>query len=59
MWREGIAWTDIEVFSDEDGMDKINLSGIALKKARSLGLEDWEIYFDRRGEAQIAFVLAC
>ena len=40
-WRDGIAWTDIEVRRDPAGAPSIRLSGEALRIAESLGIRAW------------------
>lgn len=57
-WKEGVAWTDVEILSEEKE-ETVELSGGALQKAKSLGFTNWKIYspFRENEEAQIAFAL--
>ena len=40
-WRDGIAWTDIEVRRDPAGAPSIRLSGEAQRIAESKGITGW------------------
>lgn len=40
-WRDGIAWTDIEVRRDPAGAPSIRLSGEAQRVAESKGITGW------------------
>ncbi len=40
-WRNGIAWTDIEVRREPSGQPTLKLSGEALRVAEKLGITRW------------------
>lgn len=42
-WRDGIAWTDIEVVRLPSGQPTLSITGEAAKVADGLGLTEWSI----------------
>ena len=42
-WRNGIAWTDVEVVRQATGQPTVRLSGEAARVARELGITAWFI----------------
>ena len=40
-WRDGIAWTDIEVVREPSGRPVLRLTGQALRIANELGIRSW------------------
>lgn len=42
-WRNGIAWTDIEVKPEPSGQPIVRLSGKAAEIARDLGIRRWHL----------------
>lgn len=53
-----IAWTDIEILSDDDGAPLLHLHGKAATLAAGLGLQGWSISLSHSAELAIAFVVA-
>lgn len=53
-----IAWTEIEVLNDEQGMPQLTLSGHAAQKAKDLGLTEWALSLSHTREHAIAVVVA-
>jgi len=54
----GIAWSEMEILSDQRGKPEIRLHGRALERARSLGLDEWAISLSHSERDAIAFVVA-
>ncbi len=53
-----IAWTDIEVLTDEAGAPVLHLQGKAATLSAELGLQGWSISLSHTSELAIAFVIA-
>lgn len=54
----GIAWSEMEILSDQRGKPEIRLHGRALERARALGLDEWAISLSHSERDAIAFVVA-
>lgn len=48
-WRDGIAWTDIEIVRADSGAPSIALSGEAARIAGSLGVARWSLSMSHAG----------
>lgn len=57
-WRDGIAWTDIEVTRQPSGEPGIRLSGRAAEIAADLGLTQWALSMSHAGAYSMASVVA-
>jgi holo-[acyl-carrier protein] synthase len=53
-----IAWTDIEILSDEAGAPELVLRGRAATLAAESGLQGWSLSLSHTSELAIAFVIA-
>uniref|UniRef100_A0A7C1JW07 Holo-[acyl-carrier-protein] synthase n=1 Tax=Caldilinea aerophila TaxID=133453 RepID=A0A7C1JW07_9CHLR len=58
VWREGIAWTDIEVLRDERGAPALHLHGAAAALAAEQGLVTWSLSLSHHRTQAVAFVIA-
>lgn len=57
-WRDGIAWTDIDVTRDPSGKPGIILSGEAKKYADNLGITFWLLSLTHTDEHAMASAIA-
>ena len=57
-WRDGIAWTDIEIASELSGRPTLGVSGEAAKIAAGLGVTRWHISLSHSKSHAIASVIA-
>ena len=57
-WRDGIAWTDIEVLRDPAGKPSLRLSGEAARIAASLGITRWHLSLTHTAAQAMASVIA-
>ncbi|MCB9861479.1 MAG: holo-ACP synthase [Phycisphaeraceae bacterium] len=57
-WRNGIAWTDIEVVSLASGAPVIKLHGKAKQTADDLGIQEWLVSLTHTKENAMASVIA-
>ena len=57
-WRDGIAWTDIEVVRRPSGQPLVQLSGEAQKVATALGAVEWHVSLSHTQTHAIASVIA-
>jgi len=58
-WRDGMAWTDVEVVRLSTGQPTIILSGRALELASQRGITEWHISLSHTETHSIASVIAC
>ena len=56
-WRDGIAWTDVEVTRQPSGEPGLRLDGQAEVIARSLGTDAWSVSLSHAGAYSIASVI--
>lgn len=56
-WRDGIAWTDVEVGTLASGAPTLQLRGRALEVAQSLGIASWMISLSHTRELATASVI--
>ncbi len=57
-WRNGIAWTDIEVLIQPSGKPVLQLSNIALEIAKGQGIRVWSISLTHTAEHASASAIA-
>lgn len=57
-WRDGIAWTDIEVRSLPSGQPTLVVTGKALEIARDRGIDAWQVSLTHVETMAMASVLA-
>lgn len=57
-WRDGIAWTDIEIAGEPSGRPTLRVSGEAAKIAAGLGITRWHISLSHSRSHAIASVIA-
>lgn len=58
IWRDGVAWTDIEVLREASGAPLLRLYGAAAKIAAHFGLQSWSLSLSHDRTHAIAFVVA-
>lgn len=58
-WRDGIAWTDIEVTLAPSGRPGLLVTGYAGAFAFPLGIQHWFVSLSHTADLAIASVLAC
>jgi holo-[acyl-carrier protein] synthase len=56
--REGVAWQEIQIVSDEQGKPAIHLTGKAAQRARQIGLNHFALSLSHTREHAIAVVIA-
>lgn len=57
-WRDGMAWTDIEVVPEASGRPSLRVRGEAARVAQSLGIAAWLISLSHTDDTAIASVIA-
>jgi holo-[acyl-carrier protein] synthase len=57
-WRDGIAWTDIEVRREPSGKPTLNVTGEAARVAASLGIRRWHLSLSHTESLALASVIA-
>jgi holo-[acyl-carrier protein] synthase len=57
-WRDGLAWTDIEVRNDPAGKPSLHVSGEAARLADSLGIRRWHVSLSHTSTHALASVIA-
>jgi holo-[acyl-carrier protein] synthase len=57
-WRDGIAWTDIEVVREPSGRPGIRLHGRAARIAAELGIAGWHLSLTHTQSHAMASVIA-
>ena len=58
-WRDGIAWTDMEVINEPSGRPVLHLSGRCAELASNLGISRWHISISHAGGYAMASAIAC
>jgi holo-[acyl-carrier protein] synthase len=58
-WRDGIAWTDIEIVNEPSGRPEVMLRGPCAEIASELGLERWQISLSHAAGLAFASAIAC
>ena len=58
-WRDGIAWTDIEIVNEPSGRPAVTLCGRCAELASELGIRGWQISLSHAGGFASASALAC
>ena len=58
-WRNGMAWTDVEVVRQSTGQPTIILTGRAEELAIKMGIKQWHISLSHTATHAIASVIAC
>lgn len=57
-WRDGIAWTDIEVVMQPSGRPTLRVSGQAARLAEGEGITRWHVSLSHTSSHAIASVIA-
>lgn len=57
-WRDGIAWTDVEVLREPSGRPTLRVTGEALRIAQSQGVTRWHVSLSHTETHAIASVIA-
>jgi holo-[acyl-carrier protein] synthase len=57
-WRDGVAWTDIEVVNDALGRPQANLSGRVLEIANTMGIQQISVSITHTANLAIASAVA-
>jgi holo-[acyl-carrier protein] synthase len=57
-WSRGIAWTDVEVVTDNSGRPGVRVSGQAARIAESVGVARWWVSISHVGGHAVASVIA-
>ncbi len=58
-WRDGIAWTDIEVVRQPSGQPKLVVTGKTAEVATGLGITEWLVSLSHAGGYAMASVIGC
>jgi holo-[acyl-carrier protein] synthase len=58
-WRDGIAWTDMEVVRQPSGQPTIRLSGRCAQIADERGISTWWLSLSHIDDMAVASVIAC
>lgn len=58
-WRDGIAWTDIEVQREPSGRPRLSISGRCAEIAADIGITIWHISLSHTDTLAIASALGC
>ncbi|MBI1368081.1 MAG: holo-[acyl-carrier-protein] synthase [Planctomycetes bacterium] len=58
-WRDGIAWTDIEIVREPSGRPMVKLSGMAATVAAGLGIRAWHVSLSHTHTHAMASAIAC
>jgi holo-[acyl-carrier protein] synthase len=57
-WRNGIAWTDVEVVVLPSGQPEVRLHGVAFETAMRLGIKSWWLSISHTPTHAIASTIA-
>jgi holo-[acyl-carrier protein] synthase len=57
-WRDGIAWTDVEVVVIPSGQPEVRLCGVAAQTARKLGITGWLLSLSHTEAYAVASAIA-
>ena len=58
-WRDGIAWTDVEVVRDPSGQPRLRVGGRCADLAAARGIRSWQVSLTHAGAYAMASVIAC
>jgi len=58
-WSGGIHWSDVEVVREKSGRARIQLFGLALARARALGVAHLHVSLSHTRDLAVAQVVAC
>lgn len=58
-WRDGIAWTDIEVKREPSGRPRLSITGRCAEIAADIGITSWQISMSHTDTLAIASALGC
>lgn len=58
-WRDGIAWTDVEVVLEPSGRPCVRLTNVAAEIAQRLGIVSWSISLSHTDDTAAASAIAC
>lgn len=58
-WRDGIAWTDIEVTREPSGRPRLFISGRCAEIAADIGITSWQISMSHTDTLATASALGC
>jgi holo-[acyl-carrier protein] synthase len=53
-WKDGIAWTDVEIVRDQSGAPSVRLHGAAARSAAELGIGAWSVSLSHTGAYAVA-----
>ena len=56
-WAGGIAWTDVEVVTEDSGRPRLKLHGRCVEISADLGLTEWEVSLSHAGGFAMASVI--
>jgi holo-[acyl-carrier protein] synthase len=56
-WRDGIAWTDVEVVNEPSGAPTLRVSGLVETRARELGICRWSVSLSHSRDFAVASVI--
>ena len=56
-WRDGIAWTDVEVVNEPSGAPTLRVCGLVETRARELGILRWTISLSHSRDFAVASVI--
>ena len=57
-WRQGIAWTDVEVVREPSGQPTVRLSGEAARVADAMGVTQWMLSLSHTDTHAMASAIA-
>ncbi len=57
-WRDGIAWTDVEVVRKPSGEPVLKVTGHAERLAQQKGITQWQVSVSHTAEHAVASVIA-
>lgn len=57
-WRNGIAWTDVEVWNEPSGRPVLRITGEAASIAASMGITAWSVSLSHTDQHAVASVIA-
>ncbi len=57
IWREGVAWTDIEIVKNARGAPVLRLYDGAALRAHEIGIREWSISLSHDRGRAVAFVV--
>ena len=57
-WGQGVSWSDVDVVRDPGGQPRIHVSGVASKRAQTMGVQSWFVSITHTGGQAMASVIA-